>query len=464
MPGGSWQQDAAQIGKAGVSLERVGQRSREAVRGHRVEARLPPYLQHPERPCAPVDARLDPPDESVAEEHRQDVIAPPSFRRRDVHLPDIVEVVQRAQEGAIPDERIQWRQEGDRRVAGRNGARRDNRIQDVPFLGEQEPFAAYPLHDDRDQRAILDESLQQFATGRRSRSIRRASRRSGPVPQLGTPRASEEAVRPVARQELVATLLALGSPLGEQRRGEEALDEVVHPPVPVAPGETQDPCLGECLQDGPHLVGGPPVPVDRRPRLQVRRRQRAVPPDPVEQLLHEGGVYVERGTGVLVAVQVPGDAVPGQLPGRHDGQALVVGLVQHPRPVEMLVRPGTAVAGDPCRQHEVVVPAGHRQRVELERAEPFHDAQNGSRVGRQSAWRREEVAGDQEAARGRPVKLESRRHRPMVRDGRAVDPGRQRPRSQCPRWILQCAREGRPGLPGVSSRSTQTRTKEESDA
>ena len=99
---------------------------------------------------------------------------------------------------------------------------------------------------------------------------------------------------PVARQQLVATLLALRSrALGQQLGGEEPLGQVVDAAVAVAPGEAQDPGLGQRLEDRPDLVGRAPVPVDRRARLDVGRRQRAVAPDPLEQLLDERRVLVE---------------------------------------------------------------------------------------------------------------------------------------------------------------------------
>ena len=99
----------------------------------------------------------------------------------------------------------------------------------------------------------------------------------------------------------------------EELGGEEALGEVVDAAVPLAPGQPQDPGLGQRLEDGPDLVGRAPVPVDRRARRDVGRRQRTVAADPVEQLLDQRRVLVERGPRRARPGSVPGDAIPGQL-------------------------------------------------------------------------------------------------------------------------------------------------------
>ena len=67
-----------------------------------------------------VDPRLDPADQPVAEQDRQDVVAPASLLLRDVDLPDVVEAVERAQEVAVPDVRVERGEEGD---AGIDAAR-----------------------------------------------------------------------------------------------------------------------------------------------------------------------------------------------------------------------------------------------------------------------------------------------------------------------------------------------------
>ncbi len=221
---------------------------------------------------------------------------------------------------------------------------------------------------------------------------------------------------PVARQQLVPPLVDQRPALREEVRREEPFDEVVDPTVPVPPGQAQDPRLGQRLEDRADLVRRAPVPVDRGARLDVGRGQGTVAPDPVEQLLDERGVDVERVRRVVVPAPVPGDPVPRQLGGRHDGQALVVGLVQDARAVQVVVRPAAAIAGDAGGQDQVVIAPGDLERVELERPEPVHHPQDRRRLGRERSGRRQEVALDQEAARGRAVDVVPGGHRAMVRE------------------------------------------------
>jgi hypothetical protein len=79
----------------------------EPGRRERIEAVLPPQPGDPEGARFPLDPRFDPCDEPVAEQDRQDVVAPATFRGRDVDLPHVVEAVQAAQEVAVPDERVE---------------------------------------------------------------------------------------------------------------------------------------------------------------------------------------------------------------------------------------------------------------------------------------------------------------------------------------------------------------------
>ncbi len=63
-----------------------------------------------------------------------------------------------------------------------------------------------------------------------------------------------------------------------------------------------------------------------------------------------------------------------------------------------------------------MVAPGDVERVELERSEAVHHRHDRRRLGGQGARRRQQVAGGQEAARGRTVQLDPGGHRPMVRD------------------------------------------------
>ena len=173
------------------------------------------------------------------------------------------------------------------------------------------------------------------------------------------------------------------APFGQELGRKQALDEVVVAPVAGSPGESQDAGLAECLEQGPDLVRRPPVPVDRGPRLDIGRRQLAVGPDPLEELGDERGVLVERAGVMASRAAIPGDPVVGQLGRRDEAQALVVRLVEGPLLVEQGVGPLAPVALDPGEQHQVVVPPGDLERIELERSEPGDDGHDAGGSRRQ---------------------------------------------------------------------------------
>ena len=254
-------------------------------------------------------------------------------------------------------------------------------------------------------------------------------------------------MRAVPRQQLVPSLLVARPRRGEELRREEALDEVVDAAVAVPSGQPQDPGLGERLEDGPDRVRRPPVPVDGRAWLDVRGRQRAVAPDAVEQFLDQRCVYVEGARAVLaLAEHVPRDAIPGHLRGRDDGQALVVGLVERPRPVQVAVGPVTAVAIDPGAQDEVVVATGDVEWIELERPDPVDDGHHAGR-GRGAASAAASGGG---AGRGNRRAVARSRAMgsvtgPMVREARPRAPfirhRMMRPRDLATSWTLTRAKQ-----------------------
>ena len=222
----------------------------------------------------------------------------------------------------------------------------------------------------------------------------------------------EQAMRAVPREQLVPSLLVDGPRGFEQRRREQPLHEVVDPPVAVPAGQAEDPRLGERLQDGADRVGRAPVPVDGGPRFEIGGRERPVAADPLQELFDERRVLVERPAIVADPVEVPGDAIPGHLGGRDDREALVVGLVEGPGAIQVLVHPVPSVSRHPGQQHEVVVPPGDVERVELEGAEPIDHREHARGLRRQGPRRRQEVAQDEQAAGGRPVEEERLGHRP----------------------------------------------------
>jgi hypothetical protein len=95
---------------------------------------------------------------------------------------------------------------------------------------------------------------------------------------------------------------------------------------------------------------------------------------------------------------------PGELAHRDEGQRLVGRLEDLTAFVEQ-VAPGGLVAGDACVQHQVMVPAGDRDRVELDRAELAEDFEHGVEAPLERPRRREEMPGNEKTARGRGVYL-----------------------------------------------------------
>jgi hypothetical protein len=84
--------DPPRSAEPGVGGQRVRERLGETLGPNRIEAILPPEAEDPERAGGPVDPGFDPPNEAIAPQQRQDVVAPAATRGRNVDLPDVVEV------------------------------------------------------------------------------------------------------------------------------------------------------------------------------------------------------------------------------------------------------------------------------------------------------------------------------------------------------------------------------------
>ena len=82
--------------------------------------------------------------------------------------------------------------------------------------------------------------------------------------------------------------------------------------------------------------------------------------------------------------------------------------------VQQRIGPRPAIAIDAGGQHQVVVAAGDVQRIELQRPEALDDRPHRIGLWREAAWRRQEVARDEESARGRTVDGAGIGHPPMV--------------------------------------------------
>ena len=134
---------------------------------------LPPQPEDAQGAGLAVDPRLDPADQPVAEQDRQDVVAPASLLLGDVDLPDVVEAVERAQEVAVPDVRIERGEEGD---AGLDAAGPADR-QSVARRQRGRRGRLAPVASRRGPRARRVEDRQ---LARSRRSARRGRRRRSP--------------------------------------------------------------------------------------------------------------------------------------------------------------------------------------------------------------------------------------------------------------------------------------------
>ena len=204
-------------------------------------------------------------------------------------------------------------------------------------------------------------------------------------------------MRAVPRQELVPELLSQRDLAREHVGRQQPFEQVVVAAVAVAPREAEHARDGVRLEHRAHGVRRHPEPVGRRPALalEVERRQRALRADPLEHPLGHVGVLGEDPR--RVPAQVP--AEPGELARRDEGEPLVVRLEDLAALVEQ-VAPGGVVVGDARVQHEVVAPAGNRERVELDRAELAEDLEHGVGASLERPRRREAVPRDEKTAGG----------------------------------------------------------------
>ena len=207
-------------------------------------------------------------------------------------------------------------------------------------------------------------------------------------------------MRAKARQQLVSKLLADRHLLRQQLRREQALDEVVHAAVSISSRKAEHTADGVRLEHGARDVRRRPEPVDRGPALEVERRERPFRADPLEDLRSDVDVLGEDGLLEARRVQPPRHAVPRQLARRQQRESFVVGLEELAPYVEELLAPRRVVVGDARVQHEVVVPARDRQRVELDRAEPPEDLEHRLRTALDEARGRKQMARDEEASCG----------------------------------------------------------------
>lgn len=167
-----------------------------------------------------------------------------------------------------------------------------------------------------------------------------------------------------------------------------------------APGEADHARDGVRLEHGAHGVLRHPKPVLRRAALplEVGRGQRPVRPDALEHAVGHRGVIGE-GCGMVAApLAARVRTEPGDLARRNERQRLVGRLEDLTAFVEQ-VAPGGLVVGDARVEHEVVVPAGDRDRIELDRPHLAKDLEHGFGASSKRPGRREEVPVDEKPPR-----------------------------------------------------------------
>jgi hypothetical protein len=195
-------------------------------------------------------------------------------------------------------------------------------------------------------------------------------------------------VRAETGQVLVTELLSHRHLVREHPGRQQPLDEVVVAGVAVAPREPDHARDRVRLEHGADRVLGHPEPVLRRTglALEVARRQGPVRADPLEHALGNGGVVGENVRVEPPSLPTRGETEPGKL-ARRDERERLVGRLEDLAALVELIAPGRLVARDARVQHEVVVPAGHRDRVELDRPELAQDLQHGFGASRERSRR-----------------------------------------------------------------------------
>jgi hypothetical protein len=188
------------------------------------------------------------------------------------------------------------------------------------------------------------------------------------VERVASTTGAEQAVGTVPGQQLVPELFSHWHLVREQPGREQPFEEIVVPAIALAPGEADHARDGVRLEHGAHDVFRHPEPVLRRSvlGLEIERRQRALRTDPREHAVGDHGVLGEdRGVEPRPLAAVA-QTEPGDLARRNERQRLV-GCLEDLTAFVKQVAPGGLVAGDARVQHEVVAPAGDRDRVELDR-------------------------------------------------------------------------------------------------
>ncbi len=336
-----------------------------------------------------IDARNQP----IAGEHRQAEVAPPTFGRGHEDLADVIEAEQQAHAVAIPQQRIERRQQH-AAVASRAGRGES--------LGELEIGRLDPTRDRarsshqlaRHDGPALDQSPQRAVDlGARVAQPPGLRQRAGGGPAETFERAQQENLEGVGARHLAAQDLG----------GDDALGKVVGPleGAPLADRE---------LAARPQRVGEPFGELEVPPpgaalALEVDRAQRSFGADALDD---RGRVAAMLGEQVAP----PRMATERQAPEREHrieldrkpARFVAPVLEQRLAGLEQRLAERRIHAFEPRQQHQrVTAGAGDRDRVELEIAEAIDDLERGlarATAGPRGASRQRAGVGAQQARLG----------------------------------------------------------------
>jgi hypothetical protein len=130
-------------------------------------------------------------------------------------------------------------------------------------------------------------------------------------------------------------------------------------------------------------------------------------------------------------------AEPREFLRRNDGETLVERL-EYLAPLVEEVAPCWVVIGNAGVEDEIVIPAGHGERVELDRAEPAEDLEHCIGPASERSRGREKVVRDEEAPRGSAVTFTDK----TLPDGSSPVPGSPR--------VLRKAARATAEIPGAT--------------
>src|SRR5262245_21859132 len=247
--------EARRARKVQVGAERDAHGVDESVGATRCEAVFPPHVEHLDAAFVPVDARLDPADETRSEDDRQYVPTPTPLGRRVEQLPHVLEVEEAGEELAIPDQRVEGRGERDGRWRELRG------LEQSDLVSQDEPASSNTLDVDRNELACRDQLLAQRRSSGQIRPRLVGLRRAEAGEDIAPRARPQEPMRPVTGEHFLPELLLQRNVARKDPGRYEALEKVVVAPVAISPCEAEDASEGVRLQDSLDGIGRHAEPI-----------------------------------------------------------------------------------------------------------------------------------------------------------------------------------------------------------